>query len=229
MSGGPHPDDARAFAAKHLPILRAAVEEVGWLLGRGYPHDSAARFVGDRHQLSERQRAAVSRASASAARIADRQARRVAIDGQELWIDALNLLVTVERALGGGAVIRGADGCWRDVAGVHGTWRRSDVTIPAILEIAAEISPAASARWLIDAPVSNSGRLAALIREHQPAGASWTVEVVPSPDAALRGADGVAVTADAGILDRCGRWADVAGPIVRRLPGAFTVDLATGG
>lgn len=60
MSGRTHrgadPDDRRLFGPEALPRLRAAVEEVSWLLGRGYPMRLAVETVGDHHQLEARQR-----------------------------------------------------------------------------------------------------------------------------------------------------------------------------
>ena len=43
--------------------------------------------------------------------------------GQELWIDGFNLLILIESALAGGIILIGRDGCCRDLAGLHGTYR----------------------------------------------------------------------------------------------------------
>ena len=77
--------------------------------------------------------------------------------------------------------------------------------------------------WLLNAPVSNSGRLAALIRATDPA---WSAEVVPDPDAVLVRPGAAVATADAGILDRCGEWVSLARALVKAgAPGAFVVEL----
>ena len=75
--------------------------------------------------------------------------------------------------------------------------------------------------WLLDAPVSNSGRLAEMIRA-----LGWAAEVVPDPDPLLiRPGDAVA-TADAGVLDRCGPWVNLARLLVEAgVPGASVLDL----
>jgi hypothetical protein len=119
----------------------------------------------------------------------------------------------------------GRDGCCRDMASVHGTYRRVEETRPA-LELAARqlaergVGPCT---WLLDAPVSNSGRLAVMIRA---AGVGWSAEVVPDPDAVLAAGDAIAATADAGVLDRCGKWVSLARLLVEAgAPGAFMVDL----
>jgi hypothetical protein len=77
--------------------------------------------------------------------------------------------------------------------------------------------------WLLDAPVSNSGRLAAMIRA---AGTAWSAEVVPNPDTMLAVRGEVVATADAGVLDCCGEWVSLARALVEAgIPGAFILDL----
>jgi hypothetical protein len=209
---GPGPQDPDWFGPDARPALVAAVADLSWLLSRGYAGPSALKLVGDRYRLVERQRVAVLRAAGPDAALADRQARQVAVEalrGRPVRIDGFNLILTVESALGGGAVLACRDGCYRDLASVHGTYRTVEETRPA-LELAARwladwgVGPCA---WLLDAPVSNSGRLAALIRAVDPA---WSADVVPDPDAALTTPGPVVATADAGVLDRCGEWVSLA-------------------
>src|SRR6266404_1471952 len=45
-----------------------------------------------------------------------------------LLIDGFNLILTLESALGGGVMLVGRDGCYRDMASVHGTYRRVEET-----------------------------------------------------------------------------------------------------
>ena len=52
--------------------------------------------------------------------------------GRPLRIDGFNLILTLESALGGGIVLGGRDGCYRDLASVHGTYRRVEETRPAL-------------------------------------------------------------------------------------------------
>ena len=65
MARGPHPRDERDLGQAAVPALREAVADLGWLLGRGYAAVAALKLVGDRLQLSRRQRQAVLRSSAS--------------------------------------------------------------------------------------------------------------------------------------------------------------------
>jgi len=225
---GPGPQDPTWFGPDAQPDLAAAVADLSWLLSRGYGGPSALKLVGDRYQLAERQRVAVNRSACSNAARDARAARQVdprSLRGRPLRIDGFNLVLTLESALGGGVVLSCRDGCYRDVASMHGTYRRVEETRPA-LELAAlwlgewGVGPCT---WLLDAPVSNSGRLAAMIRATAP---GWSAEVVPDPDALLTRPGPVVATADAGVLDRCGPWVSLARALVEAgVPGAFVVDL----
>ena len=116
---GPHPQDAELFAERQWEALRNAVADFSWLLGRGYAHDSALKLVGDRFQLTARQRTAVSRASCSDSQRESRQKGKLAkaeLAGKALLLDGFNVLTTVEAALGGGVILRCRDGCFRDMA-----------------------------------------------------------------------------------------------------------------
>ena len=122
-------------------------------------------------------------------------------------------------------LIRGRDGAMRDLASVHGSYRRVAETRPA-LELAAHwlgewgIGPVA---WLVDAPVSNSGRIASLIRAANPTG---TAEVVPDPDPLLILPGDPVATADSRILDGAESWVNLADALVRAaVPAAWVVDL----
>ncbi|HZW33158.1 MAG TPA: DUF434 domain-containing protein, partial [Isosphaeraceae bacterium] len=132
---GPDPRDGEAFAPSSLPAVRAAVADLSWLLGRGYAPVSALKLVGDRWALTERQRMAVRRsacADEARARRAARQVAAEAVEGRDLWIDGFNVLTTLEAGLGGGVVLHCRDGTYRDLAGVHGTYRRVAETLPAL-------------------------------------------------------------------------------------------------
>ena len=69
---GPHAEDAKDFAPDAIPILRDAVDDLSWLLGRGYAEVAALKIVGDKMQLSKRQRAAVQRSACTDEQLAAR-------------------------------------------------------------------------------------------------------------------------------------------------------------
>ena len=229
---GPHPEDARLFAPALHPTLRSAVADVSWLLTRGYAAPSALKLVGDRYGLDARQRQAVARSACTDAQRDARSAKRLRagdLAGRPMLLDGYNVLTTVEAALGGAVVLRARDGATRDIASLHGTWRKVDETETAAALIGRALAAAGvgPVTWYLDSPVSNSGRLAATLRAVAALGGwDWTVELVPNPDAVLAAAAGPVATADSVILDRCTGWYNLAGAVVPAdVPEANVVDL----
>ncbi|MGE0492179.1 MAG: DUF434 domain-containing protein [Vulcanimicrobiota bacterium] len=223
---GPHPEDEELFAPSTWPELQAATAELSWLLSRGYARKSALKLVGDHHQLRERQRIAVSRCTCSEQERAARLSRQCTRLASRLWIDGFNLLTTLEAALAGGFILAAQDGCYRDMASLHGTYRRVDETAQAVV-LVGEFTGPTEAHWLFDQPVSNSGRLAALVRElADQRGWPWTVELVPDPDPLLADCAAMIASADSAILDRAAAWFNLARAIVdARIPTARIVPL----
>jgi hypothetical protein len=209
---GAHPEDRKLFADDQLPILRTAAGELSWLLTRDYAMKGAVKLVGDRHGLNDRQRLAVSRAACSDQSKETRSQTQLAIEdckGKELIIDGFNLVITIEAALSGGVLILGVDGCIRDLSSVHGSYRSVDETARAIELIgeSLETLQPKSVSWLLDRPVSNSGRLATRIRNLQPdRGWVWDVTTTFNPDAEIISSGKVAVTSDGPLLDRVKHW-----------------------
>ncbi len=233
---GRHPDDERLFAPGVRSVLCQAVEEYCWLRSRGYALPSSLKLVGDRYDLTVRQRMAVRRTACSDASLPGRKSREVAlgeIAGQALAIDGYNLLITIESALSGGVVLVGRDGCTRDLASVHGTYRRVEETRPALALIVDHVAGLGPSRvdWYLDSPVSNSGRLKAFLAEvlEEKTCEGWNIELVENPDRVLIEHVGVVATSDSNILDRCGTWVNLAATIIAGcVPGAWVVDLGSG-
>jgi len=230
---GPHPDDAGLFGPAALPVLCRAAEDLAWLLGKGYASTSALKLVGDRYDLVARQRTAVARATCSVAEAAGRREREVApeqIAGRPLWLDGYNVLTTVEAALSGGVILGCRDRTYRDMASMHGSYRKVAETRPALERIGRTLVElgAGECRWYLDRPVSNSGRLKTIIEQSAAEqGWPWQIELVPNPDPLLWEADQIVATADSVILNRCARWVNLARWVIdRRVEEAWIVRLA---
>lgn len=231
---GAHPEDHALFAAAHHAALRSAAADLSWLMSRGYGQPSSLKLVGDRYALCARQRLAVRRCACSDQARDQRASRRVGqarVAGCAIWIDGFNVLTTVEAALAGGVILLARDGCYRDMASVHGTYRRVEETIPALRLIGRTLRSggAGACTWYLDQPVSNSGRLKAIIeRTAGDEGLDWRAEVVMNPDRELiEASDVVIATADSGVLDRCGLWMNLARDVVtKHVPGAWVVDVS---
>jgi hypothetical protein len=230
---GPHPADETLFGAKAIGNLRFALADYSLLLTKGYAVKSALKLVGDRFALTQRQRLAVMRSACSDPQRAARSECRIEsqnLAGQSIAVDGYNVLITIEAAMSGGMIFRGRDGCYRDLASVHGTYRRVTETVPALQLIGEFLreTGAGAARWLLDSPVSNSGRLKTLIRELAEKNAwNWQVDLLLSPDAELKKTDLLVATSDSVVLDGCKRWVNLAMEIIeKKLPCARVIDLA---
>lgn len=238
---GKHPADDRLFAESQRGALRTAVADYSWLLTHGYAVDSALKLVGDRYDLTARQRMAVRRSGCCDSSLERRASTMIAstdVAGRPVGIDGYNLLITIESALSGGVVMIGRDGCYRDLAGVHGTYRKVEETIPAVTMILDRVAALETPRidWYLDRPVSNSGRLKTLIAELIEAQitrgarqAKWNIELVNDPDQVLKSYPSLVVSSDSVVLDACAAWLNLAGDIVdAQVPGAWKIDLRLG-
>jgi len=230
---GPHPRDDEYFSLAALSELQTAVVHLSWLLSRGYADKSSLKLVGDRFGLAQRQRIAVMRSACSDEALIRRGRQRVEpamLRGSEVAIDGFNLLTTIEAALSGGVILLGRDGCFRDMASMHGSYRKVQETQPAITSVGEYLADCgvAAATWFLDSPVSNSGRLKTMLldiagRQHW----NWQVELVHDPDPLLAAADQIVISADSGILNRCRTWCNVARAIIERhIAEAHIIDLS---
>lgn len=213
-----------SFGEERLPTLRTAVDELSWLLDRGYAERSALALVGNRHGLTARQRKAVSRCAAPAAAVADRGSRRVeprALAGEVVHVDGFNAIIVGESIRSGAVVLRGRDRAHRDLASVHGTYARVEETDAVLEGLAAVLAPAREVLWLLDRPVSNSGRLAGMLRARaEQAGLPWQVELVWDPDQVLLRSEAVVASGDARVLDGPVRWVDLPGAMIEQVEQA---------
>ena len=230
---GQHPSDVKLFAVEKIPDLRLAVADYSLLLTKGYAEKSALKLVGDRFTLTERQRLAVMRCSCSDQQRPGRKSREIdigGVSGEPIAIDGYNVLITVEAAMSGGLIFIGRDGSCRDLASVHGTYRKVTETIPAVELIGGFLQQIGADRtlWLLDSPVSNSGRLKALIREIAGKNSwNWQIELVISPDAALIKTDMIVASSDSVVLDACAKWVNLAAEIIKTtIPSAKIIDLS---
>lgn len=230
---GPHPEDRHLFDAARRPHLLAAFADLCWLLDRGYAMTSSLKLVGDRYELSARQRLALERSACTADAVTSRRSRLCLpekLAGGPVHLDGYNVLTTIEAALAGGILLIGRDGTMRDMASMHGSYRKVAETQQAIElvgNVLAELD-VSYALWYLDKPVSNSGRLAQLLRQVASERRwEWVVEIVPSPDHELLHSTAPVATADHVILDRCQRWVNLARWIVEHnIPDAWTLDFA---
>ena len=202
-------DDDRFFAPAQINKLKTAQEELCYLLGRGYPIKNASTFVGNHHQLSSRQLVAITRSTSSVRNLENRKAKQLSsekIAGQTVNIDGFNLIISLEVALSDGMLFIGQDGCIRDLAELRGTYRlipQTEIAIRILCDVLLGLK-ILDVVFMLDAPVSNSGRLKTKIYD-----IDWpmpvNVQIIRSPDAALKQLPYV-ITSDSIIIDECVSW-----------------------
>lgn len=228
---GAHPCDHLLFGPESLERLRAATSDLSWLLSRGYTDAAGLALVGDRYRLDRRQRQAVHRTAAADTVVAERRTRLVTPDRYpgHVVVDGFNVLITVEGAMGGAVILAARDGCFRDLAGLRGTYRIVEETRPAAEAIGRTLADAgvSTVTWLLDRPVSNSGRLAALLQAEADGRWRWDCILTEGADERLRKSAGVVATADSGILDRGVSWVNLSRAVImQEVPEAWIVRLA---
>lgn len=213
-------------------MLREATQDLSWLWTRGYADDSSIKLVGDRYGLTKRQRTAVARCACSDRQLLYRRNHQVDISElacSELWIDGYNVITSIEAALANGVILHARDGCYRDMASMHGSYRKVEETIPAIelLGRTMEGWNLTCCRWFLDRPVSNSGMLKQLLLGlADDNGWSWQVELTGDPDPILKDADHIVASADSQVLDCVASWFNLARAVIAlEVQRAWLVDL----
>lgn len=208
-------DDKFFAAASTVVLLEEAVSDLYYLLSRGFAEKSSLLLVANRYKLHARQMKAIQGMAASAAQIDIRKQKEIlpnSLNNHTIAIDGFNLLILLEAAMSGSYIFKGLDGCYRDIAGVHGSYKRVKQTTEA-LSIVADIlhnCKVAKVVWYLDKPISNSGMLKKMLLEIAAAtNSDWEVELVFNPDRTLAKQSSIVVSSDAWILDNCLRWTNL--------------------
>lgn len=206
------PEDDRNFSPDEIAKLKTASRHVNYLIKEGYDIKQATTFVGNHFILSERQRLAIARSLSTTEQLNNRKAKeKTSAEGCELWIDGFNTIITLEVMFSNSILYRGMDGTIRDLAALRGTYKIIPETTDAIkllLDVLSEMK-VESVHILLDEPVSNSGRLKALIADiGENYNIKLDIQVLKDVDRTLYDKENV-ITSDAIILDHCKSWINV--------------------
>ena len=218
---GPHPEDAGLFADENVETLQRATCDLSHILTMGYAVNSSLKLVCDRFSLTDRQRLAIMRSACSDEQLSGRKDRQIQfyeLADRPLVIDGYNVLITIEAVLSGGFIFIGRDGCWRDLASVHGSYRRVEETSRAVEIVGGCLVKAGvtDIQWLFDSPVSNSGKLKTLIAEiAEKNNWHWDIQLLTNPDSEMIKGDRLVATSDSVVLDKCKQWINLAAGIIQ--------------
>jgi hypothetical protein len=205
--------------------LQQAAEDFRHLLNRKYPRKASLELVGNRYDLTFDERHLLHRGVFSDV---DSEARRKKIISikevqyKDLAVDGHNVLITVEAGLSGRPLILADDGFIRDISGLSGSFKKTEVTEKAIRLIVTFLK-----KWkprhtlfLFDAPISKSGILAQelrnLLKKENLPGDALAMKV---PENTLIGFQGVIATSDTAIIDRSEKVIDLAGSVIKTTIG----------
>jgi hypothetical protein len=214
-----HPSDTR-FQGEALAKLKLAAEEAAWLTGRGYDTSGVIDLVVAHHALDDGERLAVTRGICSEPQYRRRAAREMMDEDvmkRPLAIDAVDLLSTLSAAVGERWLLARIDGSYAllDEAPPLAA-NEIDLALAGVAAAFKELKPSKVVFYVREASPE-----AALVKERITAGAkAWkavtTVDVVADPSKPLRKAAG-AVSSDAGVLDACPTWFNLAGYVIGRM------------
>ena len=195
--------------------MRRAAEEARYLANRGYPRDSAIRFVSDHHRLPEDHRFVLARVIVAANIAVSRRAKAQSLEAlraKVVFVDGYNVLITTESLLAGYPVYLCDDGFLRDTRGIFSSYKVSRFTAPALSEVLDLLARAEPARVevLLDQQMSRSGELAELVRgmmaECCLPGIARTARNV---DHLLKVSEAVVATSDGNVIDAAKRIYDL--------------------
>ncbi len=202
--------------------LQNAAEDFRYLLNRGYPRKTLLELVGNRYQLTADERHLLHRGIFSKADSRLRWKKKIpvkAIKHRDLAIDGYNIIITIEAGLSGRPLILGDDGFIRDISGLSGNFKATERTkesLQLIFEMIKRFKPRRTL-FLLDAPISMSGRLAQEVRDRmQKEHLSGDAKAVSVPEKILIGFLGVIATSDTAIIDQSKKVVDLAGDILKK-------------
>jgi hypothetical protein len=239
---GANPKDYAAFSEKNLDNLKQAVFDLSWLLSNGYSQKASLKIVGDKFSLTDRQRKAINAASAEKQSLELRKQNEIEINSTSdfihhtsdftLVIDGYNLLITTECALSNAPLFIGLDGCMRDIASIHSTYRKVEETIPA-LELIGKVIEELEIKetiWVLDSPISNSGRLKKIIEDlAEEKKWNWKIHLEKHADKSIvelsQNSTHIVASCDAWITINASNWVNLCSFIVKNyIPSAWVLD-----
>jgi hypothetical protein len=202
--------------------LKRAAEDARYLVDRGYPKDSAIRFVSDHYCLPKEQRVVLIRSIVEFGVACTRKAKALPLEALReriVFVDGYNVLISVESMLAGYPIYQCDDGFLRDTRGIYGSYKCSQFTAYAIYEILDLLTLAIPYRVevLIDRQMSRSGELAEQVRCIM---AKWGLpgdaRTAQNVDQSLKEAMAIIATSDGNVIDAVSYVVDLPAEMARR-------------
>ncbi len=197
--------------------LSSPAQDIRYLLERGFPKTSSIRFVGDHYRLEKNERHILTRVIVPPKTAVARNRKRLTykeVAGKKILADGYNVLIAIESMLSGHTLWLCDDGFVRDTRGVFRSHTNTDITIEAVKQMCSILSKSniSYVKVLLDSQMSQSGELAALIRQELSASSlQGEVSTSEHADFDLKHADPeyVVATADGAIIDAVEKVTDL--------------------
>ena len=205
--------------------IQEAAEDFRYLLNRRYPRKAVLELVGNRYGLTFDDRHLLHRGVFSDVDSKSRKKKIILIKdvrNKDLAIDGHNVLITIEAALSGRPLVLADDGFIRDISGLSGSFRKTEITDEAVQLIIRVLKKwkLRKTLFLFDAPISMSGKLAEGIRDQlRQANLSGDAKAVKVPEKILIGFPGIIATSDTAIVNQSKKVLDLAGYIITKRIG----------
>lgn len=211
-----------AFQFLKSKNLQKASEDFRYLLNRAYPRKAALELVGNRYQLASDQRHLLHRGVFSDMDSKSRQKKKISPElmrGYDLVIDGYNVLITIEAGLAGRPLVLGDDGFIRDISGLSGKFKKTEMTVQALellLNALKRVKPRQTL-FLFDSPISRSGELALEVQSRmQKENLLGDAMAIRVPEKILIGFPGRVATSDTAVIDRSHKVVDLAGYVLSK-------------
>lgn len=190
-------------------------------MDRGYPGDSAVRFVSDHHRLPEEERFVLQRiivpADIALARMA-KSLRLQDLRDRVVFVDGYNTIITAHSLLAGHPVYLCDDGFLRDTRAFFRSGSALQAASSALSEILDLLASARTSRVqvLFDQQISRSGELAGEARRMMVArGLSGEAGCARDVDHLLKVCGNIVASSDGNVIDAAAAAIDLAGEIAR--------------
>jgi len=192
--------------------LHDAREDLRDLLNKDYKKKMALDFVCNHYSLKKEDRNILARTTYSkdvSAETMGKESSSEDLNGEELLIDAYNVIITIESVLFDDPLVCD-DGVVRDGRGVFGKYEITEKTVTSLERINDFLKKKGilKAVFFIDKNVSKSGDLASAIRAFD-----WDSDVdailSEKVDSTLRSKKALVATADYGIIKYVDRFVDI--------------------
>ena len=204
--------------------LKLAAADFLYLLDRKYPRSASLQLVGNRYNLDRLHREILHRGVFTREEAKQRRKRLVGpeqLTDYTLLVDGHNVIITTESSLVGRLLIAANDGLIRDVAGISHRYRISSQTHDAIENLLQFLHnyPPRETLFYLDAPIRQSGELAAKIRSELK---RWSLpgdaQALKVPEKRFVGAEGIVASSDSAVLDGVEQAFDLAAAVIESLP-----------